>query len=202
MKNFFKNVLTRLSWQPNLLTEIEAALLIALWPLMHYADASWFVEDGVVENLQLLVCFACLFVTWFTPKDKYLFRFLALVTLLIICREINAGRHWLCAYYNLSYDCKWPAVPFGLVLKWARNLLVVATVIYFLWHKVYRQIWQYAVSAPIYVWEFLFLSAGIILALLAEKPLDNETMEEVAESLFYVALLNCFWRYGYGKNKH
>ena len=197
MMNFIKNIAHRLSWRANLLTIFEMMLLLATYPLMIYANPQWFVEDGIAENLQLLVCLWGLAVAFLARYDKPLFIFICMLIVLMICREISTGRHWLCAYNNLPYNCDWSEFRFGMELKWLRNLFTIATVIYFFGAKVYRYIWQYVQKAPIYVWEILFIALGIILALLAEKPFDNEIMEEMAETLLYTAILNLIYRYSH-----
>ncbi len=195
MIDWLKGIWVRICWRPNFLTFIELLLLLSVYPLLIYGNPQWFVEDGVVENLQLLICLGCFLVAWCSPHDKDMFRFIALIVILLICREVNTGRHWLCTYYDLSYDSRWEEIPYGYVLKWGHNLFAVAIVLYFLVRKIYRPLWHYVQKAPLYFWEFLFLVVGAILALLAEKPIDNETLEEIAETLFYVALLNLIWRY-------
>ena len=199
MTNITKSLFERLNWRPNVLTFLQMLILLAVYPAVKYANPQWFFEDGIVENIQLAICLCCFMAAWFAPRDKALFRFFALVIILIIFREISTGRHWLCAYYNLPQESKWKDIPYGLVLYWGRNLFAIFTFVYFLWHKVYKSLWQYIKKAPIFVWEFLFLAAGVILALLAEKPIDNEIMEEMAETLFYLALFNLIWRYEYSK---
>lgn len=200
MINILKNIFNRLNFSANLLTFAELLLAMAIYPLMQYADAKWFVEDGSVENLQLIACFACLVVAWRAPKDRPLFIFLGLVMMLIIIREINMGRHWLCAAYTTQTYCDWPDIPFGEALHLIRNIFTAFVVVYFFWRKVYRLVWQYVKTAPIYVWEFLFLALGFGLAQLAETPLDNEPLEELAESLFYLTFFNCLVRYENLKN--
>lgn len=201
MINIPKNIFQRLNFSANLLTFAEFLLVLATYPLIRYTDSKWFVEDGLVENLQLIVCFACLVVAWHTPKDRPLFIFFGILMALIIIREVNMGRHWLCAAYTTQIYCSWSDVPFGEVLHWTRNIFTVFVVVYFFWRKVYRLVWQYIKTAPIYVWEFLFLALGSTVALLAESPLDNEPLEELAESLFYLAFLNCLLRYEHYKDK-
>jgi hypothetical protein len=195
MINILKNIWNRLDFSTNMLTFAELLLVLAIYPLVQYTDAKWFAEDSIVENLQMIICFACLVVAWRAPKDRPLFIFWGLLMMLMIIREINMGRHWLCAAYTSLIYCGWSDVPYGEVLHWTRNILTVFVVVYFFWRKVYRLVWQYVKTAPIYVWEFLFLALGALLAQLAESPLDNESLEELAESLFYLAFLNCLVRY-------
>lgn len=199
MMVWLKSIWSRVYWRPNWLTFAELLLLLSVYPLVRYANPQWFAEDGVVENLQLLICLGCFLVAWRASHDQNMFRFFALIVVLLICREVNTGRHWLCAYYDLPYDSSWKEIPYGYVLKWGRDLFAMIIVIYFFIRKVYRPLWLYVQKAPLYIWEFLFFGVGVVLALLAEKPIDNETMEEVAETLFYVVLFNLIWRYAHDK---
>lgn len=199
MLNLFKSTLSRLDFSGNFLTLAELLLAVAIYPLMQYTSARWYVEDGVVENLQLIICVVGLCAAWCVQKDKTLFIFFSLLTVLMIIREVNMGRYWLCAAYTTLISCNWSDIPFGETLRWIRNIFTTFVIVYFFWLKVYVTAWKYIKTAPIYVWELLFLILGGVLALLAEHPFDNEILEELAESLFYLSFLNLLLRYGYGK---
>jgi len=202
MKEKLLNIKKRISYRFNLLSVLEFLLLMSIWPMMMYADSLWFKEDGVVENIQLLICFVSLFLCIRARNNKSIFYFLAFLLFLIICREVNTGRHWLCSYYNIPHDSRWEDVPYGLIIKWVRNGIAILAFVYFLAYKVWQPLGQCIKKAPIYVWDFLFLLIAAILSQVAEKPFDNEIMEEMSELLMYLALLNCIWHYGYGKNEH
>ena len=143
MTNIIKSLFERLNWQANAFTFLQMLILLSVYPAIKYANPQWFFEDGIVENIQLAICFCCFSAAWFAPRDKTLFRFFALVIILIVFREISTGRHWLCSYYNLPQESKWKDIPYGLVLYWGRNLFAIFTLVYFLWYKVYKSLWQY-----------------------------------------------------------
>ena len=73
MLNLFKSTLSRLDFSGNFLTLAELLLAVAIYPLMQYTSARWYVEDGVVENLQLIICVVGLCAAWCVQKDKNLF---------------------------------------------------------------------------------------------------------------------------------
>lgn len=195
-----ENIWKRLSFSANFLTFAEFLLALAIFPLTQYTSAQWYVEDGLVENFQLIVCSACLIVACCASKGRSLFIFFGLLAALIIFREIGMGRHWLCSTYTSLKYCGWSDVPFGNFLHLTRDIFTIFVIVYFFLRKVYIQIWQYIKTAPIYVWEFVFLILGSITALLAERPFDNEPLEELSETLAYLAFLNCLLRYAKPKN--
>ena len=61
MWGVIKNIWHRFDGRMTLMTIAGALLLVAVYPLMHYAPAEWFVEDGAVENVQLFIlCLAAI----------------------------------------------------------------------------------------------------------------------------------------------
>ncbi len=196
---FIKQIWQRCDWNVRPLTLLGLVLLAAIWPLMRYADPQWFIEDGAVENLQLLIIVAAFIVALTAPQHKKLFFFAALIVAMLFGREINFGRGIFCALY-LSPDevCKWNKFHYGHLVGIIQLLCAAVIVIYALVNKLWHPVWQYIKNAPIFVWDILIFAVATIGGAAAELPcIDNEIMEESMESIMYVALAVLLWRYGH-----
>lgn len=197
MKTFLKNIWRRFDFSLNYLTWLEFGLLLLVWPLMQWANPALFVEDGMVENIQLLVLIAAILVAWRAKNNRELFIFAAFVLLFMILRETNLFRGYFCSKYQLSgLDCRWSSFQYGWIASAVRWLLVAVMVVYATRHKLWQPIWNYVMKAPIFVWDLLILGLTIIGGTVAEFSfIDNEIMEECCELISYIALANCVYRY-------
>lgn len=197
MKTFLKNIWRRFDFSLNYLTWLEFGLLLLVWPLMRWANPALFVEDGIVENIQLLVLIAAIAVALRAKNNRELFIFAAFVLLLMIMRETNMFRGYFCAKYLANGEnCRWSSFQYGWIAYVVRWLLVAVMAVYAIWHKLWQPIWNYIMKAPIYVWDLLILCLMIAGGTVAEfSAIDNEIMEESCELISYIALANCVYRY-------
>ncbi len=197
IKLFITDLWHRLKWRGNLLTFVELGLIIAILPIMRGANPQWFVEDGLVENIQLLVLSTAIIVACLSKNEQSLFIFVAMIVGFMIIRETNLFRGYFCARY-LEEDtiCRWKEFRFGWIADALRWLFVLTMVGYFMYHKLWKKVWQYICNAPIFVWDLLILGVMIVGGTAAEfQSIDNEILEECCELIAYLALTNCIWRY-------
>lgn len=197
MRSFILNLWQRINWKPNLLTWVELILILSIYPVMQYANPQLFVEDGWVENIQLIVLAAAIVVAMRAKQERSLFVFAAMFVAFMIMRETNMFRGYFCAAY-LEPDamCRWEAFKYGYVAKALRLLWVAFMLYYFIRHKLWQPIKKYIFKAPIYVLDLLILGAMIVGGTVAEfADIDNEIMEECCELVCYLALFNCILRY-------
>ena len=202
IKTILSNLRKRFSAKINLLTILEVICLLAVYPFMNYANASWFVEYGFDESSQLLILCCGIIISISNHTHKNLFKFIALILFFMILRETNMGRGYFCAQY-LSEDelCRWSSFKYGFIPQTFRILLVFYAIYYFCRHRLYNQLWVYITEAPIYIFDISILFLSAIGGTLAECSfIDNEIMEESCELIFYITLCNCIWRYGRIKN--
>lgn len=198
MLNLLKNVRRRIDWHILPITVLMALLLMAIYPVMLYAPAEWFMEDGAVENVQLVVLIVATIIALCAKYEKKMFVLAAFVVLLLLMREINGGRAYFCKLY-LEPDeiCRWKNMKYGYLadlVRWGVGLSIVA---YALMAQLWRPIWKYIKKAPIYVWDFVLLVMAVIGAQAAEwKCVDNEILEESMETVMYLLLAWLIWRYG------
>ena len=69
------------------------------------------------------------------------------------------------------------------------------TGIYFFWKRLYIDFFKYVKNIKFPVWNCLFLLIGMVIGWLSEHKLDNMMLEEMAEMLFYVALVGIIYLY-------
>ena len=191
------NAWHRINWRPNACTWLEILLLLAVAPIMYWANPEWFVEDGLVENIQLAVLILAFIIAIRAPNHRRFFIFAGLIVIFMIMRETNLFRGYFCAKY-LTPDaiCRWSDFKYGYLATCGRIVFALITLWYFIKHKLWQPLWQYIVKAPIFVWEFLIIAITVVGGTIAEFPLiDNEIMEECCELICYIAVANCIWRY-------
>ncbi|MBR6355968.1 MAG: hypothetical protein IKR92_03840 [Alphaproteobacteria bacterium] len=206
MKNltaFCKNLWQRMNWRPNLLTWATLAVaLITVPALLLPFNPQLFVENGWVENIQLVILVAAIVIACRAKNDRQLFIFAAFVVVFMILRETNMFRDIFCMKYLPQEEtCRWSAFKYGYLVSAARWLFA-AYVVYYVWrYRLWRTAWQYICKAPIYVWDLLLLGLAGCGATVAEfSCVDSETMEECCELVLYLALANCIWRYSKRNN--
>lgn len=197
VKKILQSLALRLNWQPNFWTFMEIGLLLAVYPLMQLGHAQWFVENGIIENLQLGVLLVVMTIACRAKFERKLFIFAALVVLFMLLREVNFGRPYLCEYYGISRDmCSWNVFKYGTVAKILRLLFALAIGLYFVTHKLYKTVVKYLLHAPVFFYEIAVLSLAVIGGTIAEFPfIDNEIFEESCELISYITLGNLIWRY-------
>lgn len=197
VRNFLVNLRQRINWHPNFLTWIEFILILLIYPTMQFAAPQLFVEDGWVENIQLVVLVVAIFAALRAKQNRSLFVFAAMVVVFMIMRETNMFRGYYCAAY-LDSDklCRWEAFKYGYAVKSLRWLWVAYMIYYFIRNKLWQPIIKYVANAPFYIWDLLVLGLMMSGGTVAEfADIDNEIMEECCEFVCYLALLNCILRY-------
>lgn len=195
--DFIKNIVARFDWSITFFTVMEIILVISIYPFMQYANPVFFMENGIVENFQLLILFFAMIICLTSKQNKQLFLFCAFIVVFLMIRETNLGRSYFCAKYLTPTDvCKWQNLKYGYMADWVRIFYALVIAVYAIYVKIWKIIWLYVKKAPIYVWEFILMIIGIIGGTLAEKPsFDSEIAEECFETLFYICLCYTLWRY-------
>jgi len=198
MWGVIKNIWHRFDGRMTLMTIAGALLLVAVYPLMHYAPAEWFVEDGAVENVQLFILCLAAIAALCAKYERKMFILVAFVVLFLIIREVNGGRAFFCKLY-LEPDqvCRWKNMKYGYLADWIRWGIGLGVIIFAVAAKLWQSIWKYIRKAPVFVWDFIVFSLAMIGAQAAESEyIDNEIMEESMETIMYLMLGWLIWRYG------
>ena len=198
MWGVIKNIWHHFDGRMTLMTILGVLLLVAVYPLMHYAPAEWFVEDGAVENVQLFILCLAAIAALSAKYERKLFILVAFVVLFLIIREVNGGRAFFCKLY-LEPDqvCRWKNMKYGYLADWIRWGIGLGVIIFAVAAKLWQPIWKYIRKAPVFVWDFIVFGLAMIGAQAAESVyIDNEIMEESMETIMYLMLGWLIWRYG------
>ena len=197
IKEFINNLWCRCDWHIEPFTAFEIAMIPITALAMLWANPQWFVEDGVVENIQLLALFFAFMIACRAKNSKKMFMFFACIVLFMIMRETNLFRAYFCEKYLTSDTlCRWDAFKYGYLVSGGRSLFAIFILYYFLRYKIWKDIWRYAINAPVYVWDFIILAISVIGGTVAEFAcVDNEILEECCELISYLALTNCIYKY-------
>ncbi len=192
-----KNILKRFDWHFSWEQIVQLMLLMAIYPLMKYADPQWFVENGIVENMQIFILFLMLLLCLKAQNARKMFVFFALIVVFLIMRETNLGRSYFCAKYLKPEEiCRWRNLKYGYIIEASKVIYILFTIGYFIVNKIWQPIMAYVKNAPFFVWEAIFFMIGAVGGTIAEfQSIDNEIMEESCEALMYIAMLFALYRY-------
>lgn len=195
--DFIKNIFTRINYKPNFMTVLEIVYLIVFCPLAFYLPPELFIEDGVVENLQLGVLLMIFIIALRSKYNSNLFKFAAMIVIFLMMRETNLFRSWFCERYLDSGEmCRWNKMKYGFIPENLRLIFAIYAGYFFCKHRLDKVILRFVNQAPIYFWDIALLIISAAGATLAEFSfIDSEAMEESCELLSYIALGNCVWRY-------
>lgn len=181
--------------------------VVAVIPLsvlvIMYAPDSLGYENGILENLQMILLMLCLIFCVTAKADKPLYLFCATVVLFLMLREVNCGRVLFWSRPGEVFHCgpagdylKWKEIPHGSVIR--TSVYVVATLFCLL--ALFRKgnltaIVKLAWRTRIPFWELLLLICGIATGMIAERFNICFLAEEMGEMLMYTALTSAIYRY-------
>lgn len=172
---------------------IITALLII--PAVIFLPERCGYENGIIENIQLVILFIGIFFAIRPKTDKKFFYFIAMVLGILIIREINCFRTIFFAIpgeENAFY--RWSEIKYGWLAHPLYGLYIAFVGIYFLKNKLFINLWKKLRDIKFPIWNFILLVAGIIIGLYAEET-HNLVFEESAELLFYVMLIGFIYLY-------
>lgn len=182
-------------------TIIAVITFLAIAPCVMFLPAKYGYENGLLENIQMFFLFLGCFWALKAPKDKKFFRFVTLVLIILILREINCGRTLffpIPGYENAFYS--WKEIPYGWLAHPLYGLYMACVGLYFLINKLYIKLWNLFSETKLPVWNILLMISGIILGLYAEKAAHNDIFEEITELLFYVSITGIIYLYAHHKD--
>ena len=198
MLNFFKQHFD-LKIYP--VTWLVLAAVIAVIPSIMYLPPQFGYENGVLENIQMLVLFIGTYLCFSAKTDKKFFIFAGLVLSILILREVNCGRTLffpIPGTENAFYS--WKQIKYGYLAHPIFGVYIASVVIYFLKNKLFLNLWHKIRDLKLPLWNILFLILGLVLSLYAEKATTNFVFEEISELLMYVSILSLIWLYSRNKN--
>ena len=155
-----------------------------------------FYENGLVENLQLVVLALG---GWFCLKSGHhrsLFCVVGLVVLMLMLREVNCGRTLFFAKpgeVNAFY--KWGEIPYGWVVRLMYGVFIAGVSACFLCRRLYREVGVVLRSSGVPVWNAVFLLLSGCVAVCGERVLHSLPVEELSELVFYTSLTGMIYLY-------
>lgn len=181
-------------------TWINLLFALAIIPATMFLPERYGFENGIIENIQLVVLFLGVYLSISSKVDKKFFTFIALVLGILLIREVNCGRTIFFAIpgqENAFY--RWSEIKYGYLAHPIYGLYMAFVGIYFLKNKLFITLWEKIKNIKFPIWNFVLLIIGMIVGLYGEE-VHNLVLEESAELLFYVALIGFIYLYTRHKN--
>lgn len=181
--------------------------VVAVIPLsvlvVMYAPDSWGYENGILENLQMILLMLCLLFCITAKADKSLYLFFATVVLFMMLREVNCGRVLFWSRPGEIFHCgpvddylKWKEIPHGSIIRTSVYAAASLLCLLALFRKgnlsaLINLVWRTRIP----FWELILLISGITTGMIAEKLNLCFLAEEMGEMLMYTALTSAIYRY-------
>ncbi len=195
MKKFLKRL--DFTFQP--VTILPVIILLLTYPALLWLPIQYTYENHLIENFQLFVLLAIFIISVRAKTDKNFFNSLALVAVILFLREINCGRTVffpIAGVENAFLPLK--EIPYGWLVNPIYGTFMACSGLYFILSKSYKVLFNYMLNAKLSVYNWIFLFLGMILGTLGEKT-GNFALEEMTETLFYLALLALIYLQGFNK---
>ena len=167
-----------------------------VYPCKMFLPEHFGYENGLLENIQMIVLFIGLYLSFFSKTDKKFFRFVGLVLLIIMIREVNCGRTLffpIPGVENAYY--RWSEIKYGYLAHPIFGAFIAFVAIYFLKNKLFINLWNFLIKTKLPIWNIMFMFIGMGLGLYAEHTMHNMVFEEITELLFYVSLVGIIYLY-------
>lgn len=203
MKQAAQNIFSRLNWKIYKPTLFSIITFLSILPCVLFLPERYAWENSFIENAQLFVIFFIFIIALNAKVEKQLFKFIAMVSIILFLREINCGRIFF-PLNNVGSPAfkSWNEIlphPYNYIPNGLFGLFMIYTLAYFFESKAYLQLWKVLKSAKIDCVNIFFMMFGIVAGTLGENTIHNEMLEETAETLFYVAFGVLVYLYGYNK---
>ena len=128
--------------------------------------------------------------------NQLFFIFAGLVLTILMLREVNCGRTLffpIPGEVNAFYS--WNQIKYGYLAHPLFGLYMASTAVYFLWNKLFVNLWNIIKKIKFPIWNVLLMILGMFLSWYTEHTMDNEILEEISELLFYVSLIGIIYLY-------
>ena len=182
-------------------TLISLIAAIAVLPCVMFLPQQYGYENGLLENMQMIVLFIGLYFAFSSKVNKKFFIFAGLVLIILMLREVNCGRTLffpIPGVENAFYG--WKDIKYGYLAHPIYGLYITSVVVYFLWNKLFITLWHIIKTVKFPIWDVLLMISGMVGGLYAEHVLNNMVLEEMTELLFYTALVGIIYLYSRNKD--
>lgn len=175
--------------------------------LLMFAPDSWGYENGILENLQMLLLLSGLVWSLTATANKEIFRLAAAIIFFLMLREVNCGRVLFWSTSGEMFHCgppqdylKWKDIPNGSIFRTAVYTLATVLCLWTLCNRaVFRQIPNLLFRQRIPLWETILLITGVLTGIIAERVYPYIMLEEVAEILTYTSFSAIIYLYSRSK---
>lgn len=177
-------------------TWLAIAAALAIVPSVMFMPEKWGWENNVLENIQMIILFIGLYLSLKVDSNKKFFNFVAMVLVIIMLREVNCGRTLFFSVpgtENTFYS--WKEIKYGYLAHPIYGAYMTWVGIYFLKNKLFLTLWDIVRKIKFPFWNILLMLLGMALGTYAEHATQNFVFEEIAELLFYVALIGIIYLY-------
>lgn len=201
MKDVFIFIKNHIDFKFYPVTYIAVLTAILVLPCAKYLPVQFGYENGLLENLQLIVLFMSFLIALLAKTNKKFFIFAALIITILMLREINCGRTIFFpvpGYENAFYG--WKDIKYGWLAEPIYGTYIACTGLYFIFNKLYLNLFKIIKTVKFPIWNILLMLTGMTVGMYSEKALHNMVLEEMAELLFYVSLMGIVWLYSRNKS--
>lgn len=171
--------------------------------LLAYAPDTWAYENGLLENLQMILLMLGMLFCITARADKSLYLFFACILFFMMLREVNCGRMLFWSrngeffYSGLPADyLKWKEIPHGTTIRSsiyaAISLLCVAALCR---RGNFAALKKTLLHTQAPFWELILMLIAVLSSITAERLHICFVTEEVSELLLYTALASAIFRY-------
>ena len=144
---------------------IIAALAIA--PCVMFLPESYGFENGVLENLQLIVLFLGFIFALMAKDNKKFFYFVAMIIAVLAIREVNCFRTVFFAIPGeINEFYTWDQIKFGWLYHPIYGLFIAYVAFYFLKNKLFLTAWEMLKNIKLPVWNILLMLSGMLLGVI------------------------------------
>ena len=193
-----------LDFKFNVWAIISLLFIVASPFILKFSPIEFGYENGVLENIQMVILFFACFVALKTKNldNKKFFTLVFLILIILILREVNCGRTLFFPVegkVNTFYS--WKEIPYGYLAHPIYGAYMGIVGIYFLVNKLWKNLFNILKDYQLPVFNILFLLIGMISGMFVEKAFHNDIVEEICELLFYFALVSIIYLYSFNKQK-
>ncbi len=177
-------------------TMLSILTALAIIPCNMFLPERFGYENGLLENIQMFCLFTGLYFAFTARTEKKFFIFAGLVLTILMLREVNCGRTLffpIPGEVNAFYS--WNQIKYGYLAHPLFGLYMASTAVYFLWNKLFVNLWNIIKKIKFPIWNVLLMILGMFLSWYTEHTMDNEILEEISELLFYVSLIGIIYLY-------
>lgn len=177
---------------------IAILLLLLLWPAAAMLPKKYGYQNGIFENLQMLVLFACCFLWLFQKKHRKLYIFAALIFFFMICSEMHFGRTLFYPHPSIPNKfLSWKRIWYAPYVTPGITVYCVLTAVFFFIGKVWKQFLELLTSTRIPVWHILLIIISSTGAVLLDRYTSHLVLEESIEFIAYTAIFATSYYYAF-----